>query len=151
MTISVTVSGGTYIRGLARDIGDVLRCGAICTSIRRTAVGSLSLDAAVSLSEVTLAQGLRLADVLDFPSVYVEEADVKHIVHFGKKWRPGYRTRCASRHMRPGQCRLLTPSGDLVGVGCVDTDGRLSVEMHLLDAPGVGRHVTPPAVGAQRS
>jgi tRNA pseudouridine55 synthase len=43
---SVTVSTGTYVRGLARDVGRTLGCGAHLTSLRRTGIGPFLVGAA---------------------------------------------------------------------------------------------------------
>lgn len=48
----VTCSKGTYIRTLAEDIGEALGCGAHLTALRRTAVGDLTLDGAVTLEQL---------------------------------------------------------------------------------------------------
>ena len=50
-----TVSGGTYLRSLARDIGAKLGCGAHLAALRRTAVGPLQLSDAVAPHAVTRA------------------------------------------------------------------------------------------------
>ena len=50
-----TVSAGTYLRSLARDIGAKLGCGAHLTALRRTAVGPLRLADAVAPEAVTEA------------------------------------------------------------------------------------------------
>jgi tRNA pseudouridine55 synthase len=50
-----TVSAGTYVRSLARDIGAKLGCGAHLTTLRRTAVGPLLLADAVAPEAVTRA------------------------------------------------------------------------------------------------
>src|SRR2546422_400199 len=50
-----TVSAGTYLRSLARDIGAKLGCGAHLTALRRTAVGPLLLVDAVAPEAVTRA------------------------------------------------------------------------------------------------
>lgn len=50
-----TVSGGTYLRSLARDIGAALGCGAHLAALRRTAVGPLQLADAVAPEAVTAA------------------------------------------------------------------------------------------------
>ena len=66
MTIDVTCSKGTYIRALARDIGQALGSGGHLTALRRTRVGDatigecLSVDAAVELIrtvELTFPEG----------------------------------------------------------------------------------------------
>ena len=46
------VSGGTYIRALARDLGVALGCGAHLSSLRRESVGRFCIDDAVSLAEL---------------------------------------------------------------------------------------------------
>lgn len=47
--IRVTCGKGTYIRALARDIGETLRCGAYLTALERTRIGSYSIDDAFSV------------------------------------------------------------------------------------------------------
>ena len=45
LDIAVTCSSGTYVRALARDLGEALDCGAHLTALRRTRVGPFTLDA----------------------------------------------------------------------------------------------------------
>ncbi len=53
LTIRVVCSKGTYIRALARDIGQALGSGAYLSALRRTRVGQYSLDdCKVPVSEV---------------------------------------------------------------------------------------------------
>lgn len=47
--IDVHVSKGTYIRSLARDIGEYLGCGACLAALKRTYTGGFSLENCVSL------------------------------------------------------------------------------------------------------
>jgi len=49
VTIDVTCSKGTYIRSLARDIGEELGVGGYLTSLRRTAIGEYHVDRAWTL------------------------------------------------------------------------------------------------------
>lgn len=48
----VTVSSGTYVRALARDLGDALGVGGHLTALRRTRVGGYGLDLARTLDEL---------------------------------------------------------------------------------------------------
>lgn len=48
-SIKADVSSGTYIRSLARSIGEDLKTGAYCTKIVRTRVGEFSLDDALAV------------------------------------------------------------------------------------------------------
>jgi tRNA pseudouridine55 synthase len=61
--VEVDCSSGTYIRALARDIGDALRVGGHLTALRRTRVGRFGLDQARTLDE--LADQPRLSYTLD--------------------------------------------------------------------------------------
>lgn len=49
LKISTTVSGGTYIRSLARDIGENIGCGAYLNDLKRTKIGKYKLESAVPL------------------------------------------------------------------------------------------------------
>lgn len=50
--LSVHCSSGTYIRAIARDLGDALGVGGHLTALRRTAVGPFTLDAARTLDDL---------------------------------------------------------------------------------------------------
>lgn len=52
LDVAVHCSKGTYIRSLARDLGEKLGCGAHLSGLRRTAVGSMSVDDALTLTQV---------------------------------------------------------------------------------------------------
>jgi tRNA pseudouridine55 synthase len=47
-----TVSAGTYVRGLARDLGERLGVGAHLTSLRREAIGGLRVEQALPLDAI---------------------------------------------------------------------------------------------------
>lgn len=49
MSIRVRCGKGTYIRSLARDIGDQLACGAFLTSLCRTRVGEVRVEDCITL------------------------------------------------------------------------------------------------------
>ncbi len=63
LDVEVDCSSGTYIRALARDLGDALGVGGHLTSLRRTRVGRFELDQACGLDE--LAERPRLTQTLD--------------------------------------------------------------------------------------
>ncbi|EUA09521.1 tRNA pseudouridine(55) synthase [Mycobacterium kansasii 732] len=63
LDVEVDCSSGTYIRALARDLGDALGVGGHLTLLRRTRVGRFALDQACSLDE--LAQHPQLSLSLD--------------------------------------------------------------------------------------
>lgn len=47
----ITCSKGTYIRAIADDLGKMLGCGGIISSLRRTKIGDFSVDDALSVEE----------------------------------------------------------------------------------------------------
>jgi tRNA pseudouridine55 synthase len=53
--LDVHCSKGTYVRSLARDLGDALGCGAYCAELRRLAIGHLPVERAGTLDEVAAA------------------------------------------------------------------------------------------------
>ncbi|MGH3969777.1 MAG: tRNA pseudouridine(55) synthase TruB [Mycobacterium sp.] len=63
LDVEVDCSSGTYIRALARDLGDALGVGGHLTALRRTRVGRFGLEAARTLVE--LAEQPRLSLTLD--------------------------------------------------------------------------------------
>jgi tRNA pseudouridine55 synthase len=65
LRIVVHCGSGTYVRSLARDIGEELGCGAHLSALRRVTVGRFAVDDAVTLAalEAIVAAG-RLAEVL---------------------------------------------------------------------------------------
>ena len=56
LSIDVTVSTGTYVRALARDLGRDLGCGAHLDVLRRTAIGPFDVDDALPASALGEAQ-----------------------------------------------------------------------------------------------
>ena len=55
--VEVTVSSGTYVRALARDLGAALGSGGHLTALRRTRVGGFRLDDAHPLADLEARQG----------------------------------------------------------------------------------------------
>ena len=69
--VDVDCSSGTYIRALARDLGEALGVGGHLTALRRTRVGRYGLDHARTLEELaeqpSLSYTLDAACLLGFP------------------------------------------------------------------------------------
>ncbi len=72
-TVSFTVSGGTYIRALARDIGHAVGCGAYLASLERTMLGDVSLAQCQTLDDIDAANPhiLDPISLLGFPCIEV--------------------------------------------------------------------------------
>lgn len=83
--VAVDCSSGTYIRALARDLGEALGVGGHLTALRRTRVGAYGLDQARTLEQLgespQLSHSLDEACLLAFPrhDVTAEQAaDASH-------------------------------------------------------------------------
>lgn len=68
LRLRVSCSSGTYIRSLARDIGETLGCGAYLSALRRTRIGMYTVDHATSLE--TLDSDTLAKNIFD-PSILV--------------------------------------------------------------------------------
>ena len=77
-----TVSAGTYLRALARDIGAVLGCGGHLAALTRTRVGPFELSQAIAPTAVTAAD-LRdpAALVADLPRRELTDEERGAVVH----------------------------------------------------------------------
>lgn len=64
----IQCSKGTYVRGLAHDLGRQLGCGAHVTALRRTRVGAFSIENAVTLDQLAQARAAGQAETLLIPA-----------------------------------------------------------------------------------
>lgn len=71
LTIRVRCSTGTYIRALARDIGQKLKVGAYCSTLRRTAIGPHAVNQATSPTSLFELRGASLTDLLLPPDALI--------------------------------------------------------------------------------
>ncbi len=82
--VAVTCSTGTYVRALARDLGDDLGVGGHLTALRRTRVGPFSVTGAHTLEELEQHfEVLPLASAVGdaFPRVEVDAATADRVRH----------------------------------------------------------------------
>jgi tRNA pseudouridine55 synthase len=83
LDLEVRCGKGTYIRSLARDLGDRLGCGALVQTLRRTRVGPFSVDEAVTLATAPeSARGRVLppaAAVAELPRVTAADDDLHRL------------------------------------------------------------------------
>ena len=80
--VEVDCSSGTYVRTLAADLGTALGGGAHLRRLRRTAVGSFSIDDAVALDDLGREHVLAPAEALrGYPTEVVDEALAAVVAH----------------------------------------------------------------------
>ena len=91
LDVSVACSSGTYIRSLARDLGEALGVGGHLTALRRTEVGPFTLDDALPLASLedspVLSLSLDEALARSYPVLDVTE-DEAHALAMGKWLEP---------------------------------------------------------------
>lgn len=113
LRLIVRCGKGTYIRSLARDLGDRLGCGAYLTALRRTQVGSFTVAAAVPLDADAAAARAALlpvaAAVADLPGLTLAAADVRRL-------RQGQVVLQTSFAGPAGEVAVFDETGGLVGI-----------------------------------
>lgn len=120
--LEVVCEGGTYIRSIARDLGEALGCGGLVEVLVRTRIGTFSLDDAIdptTLTAETIPGLLRPASdaLAALPSVSLTEEQVADVA----------RGRAIVLAAPAGEVALLGPDGRLVAVGESDPEtGRIN-------------------------
>jgi len=111
--VRVECTTGTYVRALARDLGQALGVGGHLTMLRRTRIGafsvadSLSLDSIDPLGLVPLSDAARAC----FPIDFLTEIDANHVSH-GRRIERTYAEPTA----------VLSPAGELLALAHSEGD-----------------------------
>lgn len=107
--VRVECSSGTYIRAMARDLGNLLGVGGHITALRRTKVGHFDVTEANSIEELGELRLTELATAARqiFPVVELTESEVTDLIH-GK--------RISGKSELSGLAAGLSTSGKLVAV-----------------------------------
>ena len=80
LQLEIRCGKGTYIRSLARDLGERLGCGGLIESLRRVRIGPFSADLAVSLDATGIPELLPLAmAVAALPRLALEPEQIKYL------------------------------------------------------------------------
>ncbi len=115
--VDVECSTGTYVRAIARDLGEALGVGGHLTALRRTRVGAFTIDEALSLEQLEVhptAALLPLAEVASraFPTWSVEPAEAGAVGH-------GQRIPWAGP-VGPGPAAVVDEQGELLALAVDD-------------------------------
>ena len=89
LALQISCSSGTYIRSIAHDLGQVLGCGAHLASLRRTAIGEISIEEATPLDQLQPGSWLQHLLPLDsavyhLPSLELPAEDA-HKISLGQR------------------------------------------------------------------
>lgn len=127
--VVVDCGKGTYIRALARDLGERLGCGALIASLRRRRVGQFLVGDAISLeSDSALARSrlLPLASaVTELPRLVLTADELGRLRH-------GQRIVRADESAVPEEAAAFDVDGNLVGVVAGDQKQRLFAPVKML-------------------
>ena len=124
--IEVECGPGTYVRSLARDIGDALGCGGHLSRLHRTRVGDYDVSDANTLADLERLSEAQMLDramlstddgIVALPALLLRDEAAGALAQ-------GIPSRAeAVRAVDP--VRIFSASGQFVGVGNVDTDGTI--------------------------
>lgn len=121
--LEVDCGAGTYIRSIARDLGDRLGCGGLIDLLRRIRVGSFSVKDAVDprdLTAETIADQLRpmVEAVADLPQITID-ADQAALIRQGR----ALDSRRLAAPPPAGELALIGPDGELLALALHDPPG----------------------------
>jgi tRNA pseudouridine55 synthase len=125
LELEITCGGGTYIRSIARDLGNALGCGGLVKSLVRTRIGPFDLEGALdpdSLSQASLRSQLRspLEAVPDLPRVVLTGGQVAAV----RQGRPIDATGVSLALKPRAEAALLDHDGRLIAIAVTDTQIR---------------------------
>lgn len=134
LIFEVTCSSGTYVRALARDIGEALGCGAHLAALTRTAAGPHELNDSITMDELKTADVgvlrekkayIKIAELLpEFPTVIITQEEATRIIH-------GKEITLAPADEAEGPLLKLVLDGKLAAVGRVDGDSIRPVKVFI--------------------
>ncbi len=82
LTLNVRCGSGTYIRSLAHDLGQALRCGGYLSGLRRTKVGEWKVEDAVQTDAINWTDVVPLKIILEkFTKLDLSDAEWEDIKH----------------------------------------------------------------------
>lgn len=128
LELEVHCSAGTYIRSLARDLGEALGCGGTLARLRRTEALGFSLEQAVSLEALPQPLLEPLAALSHLPSQQLE-ADQWN------GWRCGRPFAASQALAADAPVAVLGPDGNLAGMARAVAGGLLQPKL-VFDAAG---------------
>jgi len=119
--LSIHCSGGTYVRSIAHDLGQVFGCGAYLKSLRRTASGEFNLAASRTLEQLgdLAAEGRFLdalipgADLLTALPIEQVDAPTAAFIRQGREFRTSPFRGLAEAPL----LKAVGPGGELVAIG----------------------------------
>ncbi len=125
LELEIACGGGTYIRSIARDVGEALGCGGLVEALVRTRIGHFAIESAIDptvLTRESLRQHLRpsLDAVSGLPRVVLDQSQVAEVLH-------GRTIDVSSPPLLPEaekEIALIDSTGRLIAIGHVNVPGK---------------------------
>jgi tRNA pseudouridine55 synthase len=120
--IRVRCTSGTYVRALCHDVGQLLGCGAILSTLRRTRVGRHDVTSAVALDALTGPEVVRerlvpMGQALDFPEVIIKPSSNAIVLSGGSLSPRDLIKPCVNVE---GWVQVKTETGRLLALGVIE-------------------------------
>jgi tRNA pseudouridine55 synthase len=135
LDIQIRCGKGTYIRSLARDLGERLGCGALVHTLRRTRVGPFDQAMAQPLGSASLEMSKQLLPlswaVADLPRIKLQEPEVVHIRH-GRRiaWPDSFDS--AGLPVQAQELAAFNAEDQLVAVVGIDREEKMFIPQKVL-------------------
>jgi len=124
-TFKIKCSKGTYVRALARDLGKACGSAGYVTKLRRTKVGSIDINGAITVAELQERCNRGEADscfskisevLIDLPQIQIENKSC-----LIKRFLNGNPIECYSNDNQ-GEHAVFDEKGQLLGIGRISSD-----------------------------
>ena len=134
LSVAIECSKGTYIRSIARDLGDRLGCGAYLSNLVRTRSGPFALDTAWPIPELAglepAAEWPTIAlhpdqGVAGWPSIVIDEAGAI-------EWSYGRTLSITTADAVAARCRVYDSSGNWLGLADRSVDGECWTPLRVI-------------------
>jgi tRNA pseudouridine55 synthase len=132
LELEVACSAGTYIRSLARDLGEALGCGGCLAQLQRTEALGFKLEQSVSWEQLEAVPPPALVDPLEALS-HLPQHKLPAEALTG--WRCGRLQACEPTWPIDTAVVVVGPDGNLAGMARVQASGQLQPRL-VLDAAG---------------
>jgi tRNA pseudouridine55 synthase len=121
MEIVLACSTGTYVRGIAHELGQQLGCGALLSKLRRTRIGGFTIEQARTLPQlIELGMAGRLSEAVIPAASLLPELPAEHFDETVEaQIRQGRDFRTSPFVVKPGApfVKALSRSGELIAIG----------------------------------
>ena len=113
-SFEIHCSKGTYIRSIARDLGENLGCGGHMFSLKRLSQNKFNVIDANLIEEVTLKQTIEIDDFFrDYEKLSLTEESLKIFLNGGRV----YLNKNISKHLR-----IYSEDNDFIGLGHLENN-----------------------------